>query len=128
MIFNYGYRCCTFAHNICGSQPVVPDTSKSLTPEFFINPRCPPGVVHPEPGTVDVCSGEAMIASEREVLAVVLEADISEAGEHLLAAEVGLGNEHDSSVRVTGESECDAPFPGGPVATVNLLKPVSLIS
>ena len=46
-----------------------------------------------------------MIAFEREVPAAVLEADISEAGEHLPAAEVGLGNEPDSSARVTGESE-----------------------
>ena len=42
VIFNYGYSCCAFANNICGSQPVVPDrmpdTSKSLSPEFFINP------------------------------------------------------------------------------------------
>ena len=42
VIFNYGYGCCAFAHNICGSQPVVPDgmpdTSKPLSPEFFINP------------------------------------------------------------------------------------------
>ena len=40
VIFNYGYGCCAFAHNICRSQPEVPngmlDTSK-----FFINPRCP---------------------------------------------------------------------------------------
>ena len=46
-----------------------------------------------------------MIASEREVPAAVLKADISEAGEHLSAAELGLGNEPDSSARVTGESE-----------------------
>ena len=42
VIFNHGYGCCAFAHNICGSQPVVPDgmldTSKPLSPEFFINP------------------------------------------------------------------------------------------
>ena len=25
VIFNYGYGCCAFAHNICGSQPIVPD-------------------------------------------------------------------------------------------------------
>ena len=47
MIFNYGYACCAFADNICGSQPKVPDgmpdtskllspdTSKLLSPEFF---------------------------------------------------------------------------------------------
>ena len=23
VIFNYGYGCCAFAHNICGSQPMV---------------------------------------------------------------------------------------------------------
>ena len=44
MIFNYGYGCCAFAYKICGSQPKVldeiPDTSKSLSLEFFINPRC----------------------------------------------------------------------------------------
>ena len=42
VIFNYGYGCCAFAHNICGSQPKVPYgmsyTSKPLSPEFFINP------------------------------------------------------------------------------------------
>ena len=41
VIFNYGYGCCAFAHNIYGSVPVIPDTSKPLLPEFFINPRCP---------------------------------------------------------------------------------------
>ena len=25
VIFNYGYGYCAFTHNICGSQPVVPD-------------------------------------------------------------------------------------------------------
>ena len=46
-----------------------------------------------------------MIASGREVPAAVLEADISEAGEHFSAAKVGLSNEHDSFAIVTGESE-----------------------
>ena len=36
LIFNYGYGCCAFTHNICESQPVVPngmpDTSKPLPP------------------------------------------------------------------------------------------------
>ena len=109
VIFNYGYGCCAFVHNICGSQPVfpdgMPDTSKSLTPEFFINPRCPLGVVSTEATTIDVRLGEAMIASEREVPAAVLEVDISEAGNHLSAVEVRLGNEPDSSARVTEESE-----------------------
>ena len=66
MIFNYGYGCCDFAHNIYGSQPVVldgmPDTSKPLSLEFFINPQCPPGAVPTEDATIDVQSGEAMIA------------------------------------------------------------------
>ena len=109
MIFNYGYGCCAFTHNICGSQLVVldgmPNTSKPLSSEFFINPRCPSGAVLTEVATIDVCSGEAMIALEMEVPVAVLEADISKAGEHLSAAEVGLGNEPDSSTRVTGESE-----------------------
>ena len=36
VIFNYGYGCCAFAHNICGSKPMIPaempDTSKPLPP------------------------------------------------------------------------------------------------
>ena len=44
VIFNYGYDCCDFAHNIYGSKPKIPDgmpgTSEPLTPEFFVNPRC----------------------------------------------------------------------------------------
>ena len=47
VIFNYGYGCCAFAHNICGSEPMIPagmpDTSAPLTLEFFVNPRYPPG-------------------------------------------------------------------------------------
>ena len=46
-LFNYGYSCCVFTHNICGSKPQIPDgmpdPSVQLTPEFFANPRCPPG-------------------------------------------------------------------------------------
>ena len=45
-LFNYGYGCCVFTHNICGSKPQIPngmpDPSVSLTPEFFANPCCPP--------------------------------------------------------------------------------------
>ena len=48
VIFNYGYECCAFAHNIYGSKSMIlaemPDMSKPLPPEFFINPRCPPSV------------------------------------------------------------------------------------
>ena len=46
VIFNYGYGCYAFVLNICGSEPMIPsgmpDTTNSLPPEFFINPRCPP--------------------------------------------------------------------------------------
>ena len=46
-IFNYGYECCTFVHNIWGSKPKIPNgmssTLEPLTPKFFVNPRCPPG-------------------------------------------------------------------------------------
>ena len=45
MIFAYGYGCCMFKHNICGSQPEVlddmPDSSNLLPPEFFVNPKGP---------------------------------------------------------------------------------------
>ena len=101
MIFNYGYGCCAFTHNICGSQPVVldrmPDTSMPLSPEFFINPQCPLGVISIKPVTADVCSGETIIAPEMEVPIAVLETDIREAGEDLSATEVGLVNEPNSS-------------------------------
>ena len=63
MIFNYRYAYCAFAHNICGSQPEVldgmSDTSKSLSPEFFINPRCPPGAVLAEAASINVRPNEA---------------------------------------------------------------------
>ena len=98
VIFNYGYGCCAFAHNICGSKPVVADgmsdTSKPLSPEFFIDPRRPSGVVSAEAVTINVRSSEAMIKPEREVPAAVLETDIIKEGEHLFAAE---GNKLDSS-------------------------------
>ena len=64
IIFNYGYGCCAFAHKICGSQPEVldgmSDTSKPLSQEFFINPRCPLGVVPVEAASINVCPGEVM--------------------------------------------------------------------
>ena len=47
VIFNYGYGCCAFAHDIRGSKPMIltgmPNTSTPLTSEFFVNPQCPPG-------------------------------------------------------------------------------------
>ena len=46
-LFNYGYGCYVFMHNIYGSKPQIPDGMPDplvpLTPEFFANPRCPPG-------------------------------------------------------------------------------------
>ena len=42
-LFNYGYGCCAFTHNICGSKPQIPNgmpnPSVLLTAEFFANPR-----------------------------------------------------------------------------------------
>ena len=59
-LFNYGYGCCVFTHNICGRKPQIPngmpDPSVLLTPEFFANPRCPPITSSiapaPDPATV----------------------------------------------------------------------------
>ena len=46
VIFNYGYDCCAFTHNIRWSKPLIParmpEASTTLTPDFFMNPRCPP--------------------------------------------------------------------------------------
>ena len=46
VIFNFGYDCCAFVHDIRGSKPLIsvgmPDASTALTPDFFVNPRCPP--------------------------------------------------------------------------------------
>ena len=48
MLFNYGYGCCDFTHNICRSKPQIqdgmPDPSVPLTPKFFANPRCSPSI------------------------------------------------------------------------------------
>ena len=46
-LFNYGYGCCAFAHDIRGSKPKIPDDmpnpSVQLTADFFANPHYPPG-------------------------------------------------------------------------------------
>ena len=46
MLFNYGYGCCVFTHNIRGNKPQIQDgmsdPSVPLTLEFFANPQCPP--------------------------------------------------------------------------------------
>ena len=47
VIFNYGYGCCAFAHDIRESKHKIllgmSDTSTPLTLEFFLNPRSLPG-------------------------------------------------------------------------------------
>ena len=107
MIFNYGYGCYAFAHNICGSQPKVPDrmsdTCKTLSLEFFINPRCPSVNVLIEAASIDVHPGEATNVPESGALTAVLEWDNSKAGEHLSSAEVVLDNEPNSSARTIRE-------------------------
>ena len=44
-LFNYGYGCYVFTHNICESKPQIPDGMPDplvpLTQRFFANPRCP---------------------------------------------------------------------------------------
>ena len=62
------------------------DTSTPLTPEFFVNPRCPPGVV----------LGEA---------AATLEADIREEVECSSVVDTKVGDNLDSLSRVAGEME-----------------------
>ena len=97
MIFNYGHSCCAFAHNICGSHLEVLDDmldmSKPLSPDFFIDPRCPPGDVPAEATSTNVHPDEVTNVPEREAPIAVLETDNSKASEPLSTAEVGLGKE-----------------------------------
>ena len=69
VIFNYGYGCCAFAHDICVSKPRIPagmpDTSKPLPPKFFVNPRCPPSASSGPPGAA--ASGKEPPASSPSV-------------------------------------------------------------
>ena len=48
-LFNYGFGCYAFAHNICGSKPEIPEgmpnPSVLLTVYFFANPYYPPKCV-----------------------------------------------------------------------------------
>ena len=57
-IFNYGYDSYAFVHDIYGSKPMIltgmPDTKTTLPPEFFVNPRCPPGSSSVLPATEPV--------------------------------------------------------------------------
>ena len=64
----------------------MPDRSKPPPPKFFISPQCPPGVAPGVPTTDP-------------------DANVREAGKSLPIAEVGLGIQSDSSVRVTREKE-----------------------
>ena len=90
VIFNYGYGCCAFAHNICGSEPIftyeMQDTSKPLPPEFFINLRCP-------------------LSAEPRVPTTDPDVDVRDAGKSLPAVEVRLGIQFDSPIKVTGENK-----------------------
>ena len=99
VIFNYGYGCCAFAHNIGGSKPEVPDgvadTSKSLSLEFFINPQCLPGAILAEAVSNDVIPGEVMNGPEKKALPAIPKMSNSEAGEHLSVVEVGSSNKVD---------------------------------
>ena len=90
VIFNYGYDYCDFAHNIYGSKPRIPvgmlGTSQPLSPEFFINPRCPPD---------DVLVGASTAPK----------AGISEEVEHSFTVGAKVGDNPDSLSRVTRERE-----------------------
>ena len=89
-IFNYGYGCCAFVHNICISKPKIPDrmsgTSEPLTPEFFVNPRCPSVAV----------PVNAVVAPK---------AGVSEGVEHFSIAGDKVGDNSDSLPMVAGERE-----------------------
>ena len=97
VIFNYRYDCCAFAHNICGSKPKIPDgissTSEPLTPEFFVNPRCPLAVV---PTEADV----AMKTGVRERV------------DHSLNAGAKIGDNPDSPSGVAKEREDPSAYGG----------------
>ena len=71
----------------------MPDTSKSLSPEFFNNPQCPPGAIPAEAASINVRPSEVTNVPERKSPATILKKYNSEAGEHLSTAEVGSGNE-----------------------------------
>ena len=90
VIFNYGYGCYAFTHNICGSKLRIlagmQDMITPLTPEFFVNPRCPP----------DAVPGKAVAA---------LEVDISEEVERSSTVGMKEGDNPDSPSRIAGDME-----------------------
>ena len=103
-------------------------TCPSRYPQSSLLTLNAPSVVPVEAASIDVRHGEAMIVLEREVPSVVLETDISEAGEYLPGAEVGPGNEPNSSARITGEIEEPDVFGGTRVCILSLLvEPCSYI-
>ena len=67
-LFNYGYGCCAFTHNICGSKSVP------LTAEFFANPRYPLGASTAASALAAIavsgeeCSENSPIAAEKEAV------------------------------------------------------------
>ena len=83
-------------HNICGSKPKIPDgmsgTLEPLTPEFFVNPRCP---------LVTVPVGAA----------VAPKAGVREEVERPPTAEAKVGDNPDSPSKVAEKGE-DLGVPG----------------
>ena len=71
----------------------MPNTSKPLPPEFFVNPQCPPGAIPVE-------------------AAVAPKVGISEGVEHSFAAGAKVGDNPDSLSRVAGEREELGAFGG----------------
>ena len=93
-LFNYGYGCCVFTHNICGSNPQIsdgmPDPSVPLTPKFFTNPRWSPSISSaapaPDPAAVskDECPENSLTTvGEEATLPMGLPAS-SDGGEQLV--------------------------------------------
>ena len=80
----------------------MPNTSNPLSPEFFINPRCPLGAAPAANASINVRSGEVTNAPEREAPAAVLETDNNEVDEQ---PRLGRVMSLFSPLRVTRESE-----------------------
>ena len=93
-LFNYGYGCCVFTHNIHRSKPQISDGMLDplvpLTSEFFANPHCPPrtssAVPALDPATVsreEHPEGSPTAAGEEETLPMGLpappEGDVNDA-------------------------------------------------
>ena len=109
VIFNYGYGCYAYVHNIYRSQPEVldgmSDTSKSLSLEFFINPRCPLGVVPAETISTDVRPGKVTNAPKRRLPLQFLRQMIARQASISLPPRLGRVKSLLTPLRVTRESE-----------------------